>query len=967
MKKKLLILALVIFASLIIIINTFRNPDVATGTLDICITDGLQECLPDLLRNYSWQVIAAVLTLFAGLFIALAYLKGAGNTITEISEKQTSSFLKEDVSRDYLKRVVEDYNHFNFRGLETIAKGVKVPEFEHGYISLSLMVESDQETSISKEQSSHDLPPSIPTNISSVIQQHHKLVLLGGAGCGKSTLLQWVGISVANSVLKPKSLTKEQLDFVNNFARGKLIPILITLREFNHYCEENNRSRTPTALVDFMIWDFKEKHPGLDLPEIFFKRHLEQGCIIMFDALDEVDLNDRARVRESIEGLVNEYGTTHNRYLLTSRTVAYEGTSETVGFTRCEIQNLDNKQRDDLIKYWCSAAYPRDEAEREANKLCRQIEESDNRIRDLARTPLMVSIFAVVHYGNRSLPRQRAELYENAIHILLTEPHHSGEAIDSLAWNKISAETRRDRLARIAYELHTINQDALLEDELVEKVWNEFGNEEKSARQDARQFIRLAADRGGLIEEYAGKYGFLTHRTFREFLVGRYIAEQLEDNWNSELAQCIKNDHWLEVVRLAAGFLALTNARRANKFVQLLASIGTNELEHAHSLIWAALSLSDFPYDRIKVELHDKLANELLAFFSSPPAVMEPNIRRQAGLALSAIGDPRFISTSLIKRLTEYSLLRWTIPVPTGTFDMGTSDKEIALLEKQKIDTWDVADEKPQHKVFISSFLIGKYPITNSEFRLFVEDRGYDNQSFWTEEGWKWRTGLLDNSLDILLDIDLRKSYSLWLSRRPKNNRTSPYAWDDPDWNADNLPVVGVTWYEASAYCSWLSYKLRSNKILSSKQIVRLPTEAEWEKASKLAINNGNKNDEDSILWPWGNFWDPNLCNSSESRLGGTTPVGMYSVQFSKELYPQDIIGNVWEWCMDWYEEDIYNIYSSAPQDKNPSGPQDGFYKVARGGSWRHNREFCRNTRRRFHTPTLFSYDLGFRVAISPF
>src|SRR3989338_7753692 len=89
-----------------------------------------------------------------------------------------------------------------------------------------------------------------------------------------------------------------------------------------------------------------------------------------------------------------------------------------------------------------------------------------------------------------------------------------------------------------------------------------------------------------------------------------------------------------------------------------------------------------------------------------------------------------------------------------------------------------------------------------------------------------------------------------WLKDRPVQKRKQPFFWDDPQWNADNLPVVGVTWYEAQAYCLWLSDKLKSQ--LTTGYAVRLPTEAQWEKAARIVGQIANLPYKDAGLWPWG-------------------------------------------------------------------------------------------------------------------
>lgn len=132
---------------------------------------------------------------------------------------------------------------------------------------------------------------------------------------------------------------------------------------------------------------------------------------------------------------------------------------------------------------------------------------------------------------------------------------------------------------------------------------------------------------------------------------------------------------------------------------------------------------------------------------------------------------------------------------------------------------------------------------------------------------------------------------------------------DAPRWGwQDDHPIVNVTWDDAKAYADWAG--------------VLLPTEAQWEKAARGA---------DGRIFPWGNDWDPTKCHN---LIGGnlnanTSPVGSYPAGASP-YGCLDMAGNVSQWCADWYADDYYQ---HAPA-KNPRGPDNGDYRVLRGGAW---------------------------------
>ncbi|MBM3239487.1 hypothetical protein FJZ31_24605 [Candidatus Poribacteria bacterium] len=151
-------------------------------------------------------------------------------------------------------------------------------------------------------------------------------------------------------------------------------------------------------------------------------------------------------------------------------------------------------------------------------------------------------------------------------------------------------------------------------------------------------------------------------------------------------------------------------------------------------------------------------------------------------------------------------------------------------------------------------------------------------------------------------------------------------------WQAEH-PIVNVTWNDAVAYCQWAG--------------VELPTEAQWEKAAR---GTGGR------IWPWGNKWDANKCNNSQTGPQKTTPVGNYP-QGASPYGVMDMVGNVSEWCADWYDE---NYYQNSPA-RNPQGPSSGKWRVLRGGSWLLNPDHLRVAYRYWFLPAYRSSVIGFR------
>ncbi|MBX3065495.1 MAG: SUMF1/EgtB/PvdO family nonheme iron enzyme [Anaerolineae bacterium] len=216
-------------------------------------------------------------------------------------------------------------------------------------------------------------------------------------------------------------------------------------------------------------------------------------------------------------------------------------------------------------------------------------------------------------------------------------------------------------------------------------------------------------------------------------------------------------------------------------------------------------------------------------------------------------------------------------------------------------------DEQPEHVVSISqSFWIDQYPITNAAFQAFCDDGGYLKREYWTTEGWRWLTV---NSI-----------------KGPGNY---------PNFTAPDQPRVGVSWHEADAYAHWRGG--------------RLPTEAEWE-----YVVRGPQ----SLRYPWGNDWQEGRSNVRSKRTVSVTAFP----ESASWVKAYDLVGNVWEWCADWYSETYYQPEGQT----DPTGPSEGKGKVLRGGSWRQEIAHARGSARRYDGPTSRDDYIGFRVVFVP-
>jgi len=182
-----------------------------------------------------------------------------------------------------------------------------------------------------------------------------------------------------------------------------------------------------------------------------------------------------------------------------------------------------------------------------------------------------------------------------------------------------------------------------------------------------------------------------------------------------------------------------------------------------------------------------------------------------------------------------------------------------------------------------------------------------------------------------------RGEYSKFLAA---TGRQEPPHWNDPNFSQPEQPVVAVSWFDAVAYCEWLSQ-------ITSRQF-RLPTEAEWERAARGGI--------EQQLYPWGNDPPETLANYSARWKTGPESVGR-AEQNAFGLF--DIGANVHEWCADWFDASYYSV----SEERNPQGPATGTRRASRGGAWRHHTKVSRCATRSSIPPEFKYADYGFRVA----
>jgi formylglycine-generating enzyme required for sulfatase activity len=286
----------------------------------------------------------------------------------------------------------------------------------------------------------------------------------------------------------------------------------------------------------------------------------------------------------------------------------------------------------------------------------------------------------------------------------------------------------------------------------------------------------------------------------------------------------------------------------------------------------------------------------LLTELLKTPLMLEPAERLKAGDELATLGDPRpGVGLAPASDGSEALIpdIDWVLIPDEGTFLYGEGNS--------------------QRRLPLPPFKIARYPITYAQFQAFIDaPDGFHNPEWWQR---------LSASSD---------------DRQAPGNQAFKFA---------NHPRDNVSWYDAVAFCRWLSKKLGLN--------VRLPTEWEWEKAARGMDGRG---------YPWGNEYIPGYANIDETAgkigsyyLRSTSPVGMYCPQGASPYGVLDLSGNVWEWCLNKY--------------KNPSKVEvtGAATRVLRGGSWNDLPDLARAAFRNRNFPNLRNFIFnGFRVVSAP-
>jgi HEAT repeat protein len=399
------------------------------------------------------------------------------------------------------------------------------------------------------------------------------VVLLGDPGTGKTTLVRYLAVMAAGSKAADIGLPEGQ----------ERLPILVYMRDW---------AKHPERSLLAQVQDFAENTLQMDLPSGFLEHWTDGQALLLLDGLDEVAEDaTRATLVEKINCFLADPAHEQNWAVITSRPWGYQPYYfRTDTYPHFELELFNEAQIQEFIEHWYLNRCNNNVAQ--AQELIRDLQDalkSKDRLQSLVRNPLLLTMVALIHRYQDTLPKRRHKLYDRAVDTLL-------KSWDRGKWGKTDREAygefkyldRDDDLRRVmsqlAYWIHTQYETQTTESgtvvkkgELLAQLSRIIRDECSSvkpyqAKEEAERFVVFIRDRAGLLNEYGqGHYAFV-HKTFQEYLTAEAILNQAEYEDNSELIYdaiqtYLHNSHWREVILLLAGQLQGKKAAKAIKVI----------------------------------------------------------------------------------------------------------------------------------------------------------------------------------------------------------------------------------------------------------------------------------------------------------------------------------------------------------------------------------------------------------------
>jgi formylglycine-generating enzyme required for sulfatase activity len=735
--------------------------------------------------------------------------------------------------------------------------------------------------------------------INDVLARYPVFLLRGDPGSGKSVTLRHVALSFA------QGRSAERLDWQGE----PLLPILVPLRNFSRFLRDHAQEYTNPAPLPLrrFIEDYFREHE-VPLTADFFKRRLDQGhCLVLLDGLDEVaDRALRVEVARVVSEFIKHYQPKGNYFGLASRPRGYDEVAQYLPVpVVCDVQPLWPEQRDRLVSLIMEQLVENARLRRDETQKMLQDIRDKRRVDILSRNPLYCTTLVLVSkYRGTTLPERRVDVYQAVVDLMLGFWEAQREGVSD-----VRELTLMDGTGRVFDS----------EDQAVEhktRALTDVADWMQAEKLSEAVKTAVVARLSGYFVEREGADPAVAEEWARGFLNVAHQRSGLYVEVNPE-THAFSHQNFREY--LAAR--ALVRRRDADMIATVLAHAGDSWWEEVILLAAAHKELSEYVLE----DLLDALARQGHLVLAGKCAV-------DAGDRLPP-GPRRRLQDALRARMIDAG------HTPKDRYAAGETLDALGWLPDD-LNDWArcpaAADDK-------RDLLAGRYPMTNAQYELFLRAGGYDDPGYWggeTGEAWQWRVK----------------------GERPYSDRGTdePEYWQTARFGRDRrgYPVVGVSWYEAVAYCAWLTALLRrarageelppahlaliAGPLAAGAVEVRLPAEREW-----MWLAGGESGDR----YPWDAPTEATKdqaailarANTDESEIKGTSPVAMYPQGRGRPFGLYDMAGNVWEWTASWYDKEQTS-------------------RVLRGGSWLPYQRLARVSIRNDNSPDFALDDIGFRV-----
>jgi hypothetical protein len=605
------------------------------------------------------------------------------------------------------------------------------------------------------------------------------LYVPGAPGSGKSTFCRWVtwltcmGEMPAMSIPPPESYGERY----PNQLKDRL-PVLIRLRDFWDHLPPSVGPSIGLVGLDRALeaWLAAQKAPGLSWGCL--ETHFNQGsAMIILDGVDEVPPLHRSNehewyprevLLEVLPQAVKRWTTAKNRVLITSRPYGLEPHHQRrLALLEAPNQPLDRELQELLARRWFAILSPnREEGSKIAESMIEHLRVQPG-LEKLSANPLLLTAMCIIYDEGKRLPADKYELYDRIVNTVLHKryPPTAKERVSEI----------RGRLGAIAWGMHTGDglgvkrgapEATTTEAEmgqLLQAYHKLDGSTDTGLRDTVRAREDLLSQSGLLLPEGGGKAQFY-HLSFQEFLAAErmfLLLGQDQTQFAAHFLQRAESPNWRNTLSFVFG--CLVSKFSPHKGVVLLQGIVEllqprlpavdPEMRGEGGAFWnQAVVLGDC----LEILLGRKAAvpenlREFLIGVATQAIDQEIPVKDRHTLAVTMgrLGDPRIVDNLLVKSHPDQH--RGYVMIPAGKYSYGEKNQPLSI-------------ETP--------FWLSRYPVTNSQFELFIQDGGYRKPEFWSKQGWSW----LDSE-----KVD------------------QPGYWQHPEYSAQNQPVVGVSFWEAAA------------------------------------------------------------------------------------------------------------------------------------------------------------------------